>query len=264
MVPVTLDVTAVERSLAVAGINRFGRLRYETETESTNDDAAALLGEPGSGGLVIVAEFQRGGHGRRGRDWIAPAGSSLLFTTIIPGAVTAAALWAVPYWTALCVADGIERASGLRVGLQWPNDVLLAGKKCGGILCISRVAGNDAHVASGVGLNVFRPPREVEGIDPPPAFLSDRLPSIAREAILLAIITAYNARLPLLAEPRKVARLWEARAELDGTPYRVTLDSTGETFEGVAHGLADEGSLLVNVNGELRDVALGDARVLRS
>jgi len=64
MVPVTLDVTAVERSLAVAGINRFGRLRYETETESTNDDAAALLGEPGSGGLVIVAEFQRGGHGR--------------------------------------------------------------------------------------------------------------------------------------------------------------------------------------------------------
>src|SRR6202140_6025668 len=97
------------RSIAMASALRGGvplglcamfEVRYLPETDSTNDDAARLLGEPGSAGVVIVADFQRIGKARRERRWIAPRGSSLLFTAILPRTVPASALWSVPYWTA--------------------------------------------------------------------------------------------------------------------------------------------------------------------
>ena len=88
-------------------------IRYYAQTESTNDDAVPLLGLPENAGAVLWADFQRAGHGRRGRTWVAPPGSSLLVTTILPRAVASGALWAVPFWTALGAADGIEAATGV-------------------------------------------------------------------------------------------------------------------------------------------------------
>ena len=141
----------------------------------------------------------------------------------------ASALWALPFWTALGVADGIEAATGLRVALQWPNDLLLERRKCCGILCISRVAGASAWAGCGVGINVVRPHDDsaLAAIEPPPAFLSDFAPGAAREPVLDAILAAFAARLPELAEAQGVARAWERRAGLAGTPYRLLLD--GET-----------------------------------
>ncbi|MBD5634409.1 MAG: biotin--[acetyl-CoA-carboxylase] ligase [Candidatus Eremiobacteraeota bacterium] len=124
-------------------------VRRFAETESTNDDALALLGQPGAAGAVLVADYQRAGRGRKARAWIAPPGSSLLFTTILPRQIARDALWAVTLWTSLGVADGIEAATGIRATLQWPNDLLVDGRKCCGILCVSRVAGEGAWVGCG-------------------------------------------------------------------------------------------------------------------
>ena len=124
-------------------------IRAMDVTDSTNEDAARLLGEPGSAGLVLLSDYQRAGRGRRARHWVAPRGSSLLFTAILPEPLAAAALWAVPFWTALGVAAGIEDATGLRAGLQWPNDLLLGTRKASGILCISRIVAERAWVGCG-------------------------------------------------------------------------------------------------------------------
>ena len=88
------------------------QVRSVAETGSTNDDAAKLLGEAESAGLVLVADYQLAGHGRRARNWIAPRGSALLFTAILPEALDADGLWALPFWTALAVADGIRDVIG--------------------------------------------------------------------------------------------------------------------------------------------------------
>jgi BirA family biotin operon repressor/biotin-[acetyl-CoA-carboxylase] ligase len=239
-------------------------IRYQPETGSTNDDAARLLGEPGSEGLVLVTDLQRAGRGRHARRWIAPPGSGLLFTAIVPRRVAASALWAVPFWTGLAVADGIA-AQGVTIGLQWPNDLLLDGRKCGGILCISRVSGDQAWVACGVGLNVLRPPgdAELEALDPPPAFLGDRAPALERRALLDGILAAFERRLGELDAPNAVARAWEARAQLPGTPYRLQLDGETAPFEAIAQRIGPEGGLVVVSEGRERTVALADARVLR-
>ncbi len=244
--------------------SRFTRLRYTSETGSTNDDALALLGTSDSAGLVLIADYQRQGKGRKARTWCAVPGSSLLFTAILPAAIPVTSLWAVPFWTALGVADGIERVTGIAPTLQWPNDLLLDGRKCCGILAVSRVTGERAWIGCGIGLNVRRPARdtELDGIVPPPAFLSDHATPPEREPLLAAILRAMDERLELLAEPHQVARAWEQRAHLAGTPYRIASDD-GRVFDARAQRLENDGSLIVLTEGKQQRVTLADARVVR-
>ncbi|MBC5801062.1 MAG: biotin--[acetyl-CoA-carboxylase] ligase [Candidatus Eremiobacteraeota bacterium] len=241
------------------------RRRFSSRTDSTNDDAATLLGTRDGEGLVLLADYQCAGRGRRGRAWIAPPRSALLFTAILPKPVPARALWCVTFWTALGVAAGVEATTGLRLTLQWPNDLLLGGRKCCGILCISRVVGTQAWVGCGVGLNVHRPADEtsVAGIVPAPAFLSDRVANVERSTLLDAVLTALWTTRQDLDDPRAIARAWERRAGLDGTPYRLHLDAQGETLSAIARRLDDDGSLIVSCGELERRVTLADARVLR-
>jgi BirA family biotin operon repressor/biotin-[acetyl-CoA-carboxylase] ligase len=255
-----LDAARVRAALAGT---RFDDVRAMRETGSTNDDAAALLGDPRAAGATLVAELQTAGRGRKaGRRWIAPAGSALTFTTILPVVVAADALWAVPFWTALAVADGVEAGCGVRLDLRWPNDLDLDGGKAGGILCMSRVTGPEAAVGCGIGLNVLRPAGEAAAIDPPPAYLSDAQPRAAREEILAGILGAMDGLLDVLDRPAEVARAWEHRAQFRGRPYRVRLDADGTVLDGTAIALDREGGLILRVGDRERVVHLADARVL--
>jgi BirA family biotin operon repressor/biotin-[acetyl-CoA-carboxylase] ligase len=255
-----LDAARVRAALAGT---RFHDVRSMPETGSTNDDAAALLGDTRASGATLVAEFQTAGRGRKaGRSWIAPAGSALTFTTILPVLVAADALWAVPFWTALAVADGVEASCGVRLDLRWPNDLDLNGRKAGGILCTSRVTGPRAAVGCGIGLNVQRPDDALAAIEPPPAYLSDAQPRAAREEILAGILGAMDGLLDLLDRPAEVARAWEDRAQLRGCPYRVRLDADGTILEGTAIGLDREGGLILRAGAREHVVHLADARVV--
>ncbi len=243
-------------------------IRTYAETASTNDDALALLADPESAaGVVLVADYQSAGRGRKARAWVAPPGSSLLATAILPRRIPHGALWAVTFWTALAVADGIETATGIRVQLQWPNDLLIEGRKCCGILCVSRVATDGAWVGCGTGINVTRPAAgdaALAAIAPPPAFLSDRAPQVERGALLAAILAAYEARLDDFADAPGIARAWERRAGLFGTPYRLQLDDGTAPFDAIAKALDPGGALIVECGGNERRIALADARVLRA
>ena len=239
----------------------FGSIAYVEETQSTNADAAALLGDERYGGHTIVAEYQSRGAGRKGRAWVAPAGSALLFTTILPRAVDANSLWIAPFWTALAVRAALLEL-GIAATLQWPNDLLLGGRKLAGLLCRSNVAGATARVACGVGINVRRPGAEM-AMDPPPAFCTDVAP-VRREDLLRAILREYDASLPAFERPDAVAAAWSAAAGLPGAPYRILPDGAKQPFEAVAEALETGGGLRVTrTDGSSDVIALADARALR-
>ena len=250
------DETKVRGALAAT---RFGPLLYEQETGSTNDDAVALLTSALNLGTIVMTEHQTRGRGRRDRQWVDAPGTSLLFTAILPRTIPAATLWAVPFWCALAVAGGVSDATGIELILQWPNDLLLGERKACGLLGVSRVTGDTARVGCGVGLNVRRPPDDVEPI----AYLSDAAPDLARERVFIAIVAALDLALPLLDDPRSIAKAWEARAGLPGARYRILVDGEREPFDAVALRLAPDGSLVVDDGSGERHVALADARVLR-
>ncbi|HEY1654021.1 MAG TPA: biotin--[acetyl-CoA-carboxylase] ligase [Candidatus Tumulicola sp.] len=241
----------------------FANVRFVEETESTNADAAARLGDRSDLGSSIVADHQTHGRGRRGRAWVAPPGTALLVTTILPRAVAATALWAIPFWTALAVHRALLRAR-IPTIVRWPNDLLVGtDAKLAGILCVSRVTGDSAWVACGVGINVRRPPTEAVPIEPPPAYCDD-IASIDRAELLCAVLREYAASLDLLDAPARVARAWEAAAGIPGARYRILNDGAAAPFGGTALRLADGGALIVaREDGREETVSLADARALR-
>jgi BirA family transcriptional regulator, biotin operon repressor / biotin---[acetyl-CoA-carboxylase] ligase len=264
------EETAPFRMLDVAHVRTalrgslFEDVRYQPLTGSTNDDATLLLARSDVFGTTLVAEEQTAGRGRKaGRSWIAPPGTGLLFTTILPTTLPAADLWAVPFWVALCVADGITRACGVHADLRWPNDLFVQNRKVAGILCISRVAGDSAHVGCGVGINVFRPTAgALAAIDPPPAFLSDAAPHVVREVVLSEVLLAFERRLPALHAPAAIARTYEERAALRGARYRVVVDLGEVELDGIARGLGPDGALRLEAGGVEHAISLADARRL--
>ncbi|HTA40239.1 MAG TPA: biotin--[acetyl-CoA-carboxylase] ligase [Candidatus Acidoferrales bacterium] len=240
----------------------FSRIRYVEETTSTNADASALLGDDGAAGVTIVAEYQSSGAGRKGRSWLAEPGSSLLFTTIVPGSLSAHDLWVVPFWTALAIRRSLG-AYGVEADLHWPNDLLLGDAKLAGILCVSRSAGDRAWVACGVGINVRRG-YGAGAIEPPPAYCDD-VRAVKRAELLRTILLEFEATRAALENPQRVAREWEAQAGLPGRRYRLLKDGETAPFEATALALATGGGLAVaRDDGTRETISLADARALRS
>jgi BirA family biotin operon repressor/biotin-[acetyl-CoA-carboxylase] ligase len=244
-------------------MTRFSQIRHVESTGSTNDDIAAMLGERETRGLTLVADYQRHGAGRKGRTWIAPPGSALLFTMALPDPIPSRDLWSVPFWIGLAVHDALADFD-IVTQLQWPNDVLLGSAKVAGILCVSRVAGDEAWAACGVGINVARPSDAgaLRDIDPPPAFISD-MRELDRDELLAAILRQADASYETLQSPETIARAWEKAAHIPGAHYRLQMDGSSQPFEAIALALGKAGELTVDANGSLRSIALADARVLR-
>lgn len=127
------------------------------ETDSTLDVAHALAEKGAPSGTLIVADAQRAGRGRLGRTWSSQPGFGVWCTMIERPRDTKA-------FEVLSVRVGLEAAELLdalandRVGVKWPNDLMLGGAKLGGILTEARWAGPSlAWVAVGVGVNVVAP-----------------------------------------------------------------------------------------------------------
>ena len=224
---------------------------------------------------LLVAEQQTAGRGRLGRVWQSDVGASLMLSLGLP--------MAPRDWSGLSLAVGVSVAESLqptlpplepgqppRIGLKWPNDLWLSGdRKLGGILVetASFVAPQAAqpatthgtaarYVVVGIGINVL--PRSGEGMSMPPGSLQDVEPGLDAPAALLRIVPPLVAMLQGFeacgfapVQPR-----FAARDVLQGRP--VTL-SDGQT--GTAHGVAEDGALLVHTAQGMQTVTSAEISV---
>ncbi len=137
----------IEWELETTRIGR--RIAVWNRVTSTNDLATRAAGSTANDGLVVLAEEQTAGRGRRGRSWSAPPASSLLMSTLIfPPDLLANPGWLTALG-AVAVAEVVEHWTGQRASIKWPNDVRISGRKVAGIL-VERGLG----AVLGVGLNV--------------------------------------------------------------------------------------------------------------
>src|SRR5688500_4222387 len=125
---------------------------------STMDVALAAVDEGAAEGLVIVADEQTAGRGRRGRPWSSPAGAGLYMSFVFRPPVEALS---APLLAILTLAAGVAvrcaiiGATGLTPELKWPNDVVVGRRKLAGILAEGVGIGTAAQtVILGVGINV--------------------------------------------------------------------------------------------------------------
>jgi BirA family biotin operon repressor/biotin-[acetyl-CoA-carboxylase] ligase len=197
---------------------RFSDVRWFAEVDSTNRVAAQMARAGAADGLVVGADHQTAGRGRRGRIWESRPGSALLVSVVLrpaPALVTLAA--------GLAAAEACEAVAAVRTTLKWPNDVQVGGTKVGGIL--SELV--DGAAVVGLGLNL--------GWAPPGAACLG--PGVGRDALLLAYLHA-------LEDPADVLDRYRARCATIGR--RVRVDLPASTVEGVAEAVDEDGRLVVD------------------
>ncbi|GIF24471.1 BirA family biotin operon repressor/biotin-[acetyl-CoA-carboxylase] ligase [Actinoplanes tereljensis] len=146
-----LSQRSLERALVTPG-SLWTRIDVRAQTTSTNADAAAaaMRGEPE--GLVVVAEEQTAGRGRRDRQWTSPPRAGLTLSVLLrpgPAIPTGAYGW-LPLLAGVALLEAVQRVAEVEAALKWPNDLLVNDGKCAGIL--AEVAGD--AVVVGIGLNV--------------------------------------------------------------------------------------------------------------
>ena len=164
------------------------------ETASTNADVAERFRDGEQEGLVLVAEHQSAGRGRMGREWVAPARSSLTVSfLLVPGDVPAERWPWLPLLTGVAAAAAVRRVTGVEVDLKWPNDVLAGGQKLGGILLERVDHGGAAAAVVGIGINCTQSAEEL----PVPEATSLALVTggpVDRSALLGALVEELAAR----------------------------------------------------------------------
>lgn len=235
-------------------------LSWKDETTSTNDDAieAAKAGAPH--GALFVADRQTRGRGRVGRPWFSPVGQNLYASIVLRPSLPVDQLPCITLAVGLAVADVVESfAPAGRVGIKWPNDVLVGGRKVAGILVESALSGDRCeYVVVGIGLNVAQKSFEpsIERTATSLALVSRQVP--ARDEVLAAVLEQVTVRLGSLERegPEAVAADLNARDVTRGREVRV-----GDAA-GVADGIEADGRLRVRVDGELRRLHAGEVEVL--
>jgi BirA family biotin operon repressor/biotin-[acetyl-CoA-carboxylase] ligase len=271
-----LSPRGLTRALVTPG-GLWSRIEVRAETGSTNADVAeaAQRGEPE--GLVVVAERQSAGRGRRDRQWVSPPRAGLTLSVLLrpgrrheekgwPPAPVGAYGW-LPLLAGVALREAVHRVAEVEAALKWPNDLLVADAKCAGIL--AEVVGD--AVVVGIGLNVTTRPEELPETAGLPA-TSLRVAgaqSTDRDPLLRALLRGLAGWYAGWREADGDAELsgllaaYRRGCATIGRPVRVLLPA-GDPLDGVATEVDAGGQLVVRTaDGREHRVSAGDVLHVR-
>ena len=229
--------------------------------DSTNSEAGRLNAGGQRGPLWIMARAQAAGRGRHGRDWESPPGNlyaTLLMTLAVPLAHAAQ----LAFVASLAMRDTVSALLPLpapAIGLKWPNDVLIAGRKVSGILVETLPATSDGglNVAIGCGLNIEHAPAVTRM---PATSLADHGAAPSADAALAELMARMDARLEQWQLGRGfpgIRDAWLAAAIGLGSDLAVVLD--GRVVRGCFEGLGGDGAMLLRLaDGTVRPLHAGE------
>lgn len=130
------------------------------EVVSTNNTAKQMAAEGVAHGALVVADFQTGGRGRRGRSFLSPPGSGLYLSMVLRGGLPAQDAVRITGAAAVAACRAVEHVTGKRLDIKWVNDLYDHGKKCCGILTEAQTdfeTGGVDFVVVGIGINLLEP-----------------------------------------------------------------------------------------------------------
>lgn len=260
--PDVLSLSELESRMKTRTAGR--RLLYFDVTDSTNTEAKRQAEGGAPNGLLVVADAQVQGKGRRGRSWEAPAGVNIYMSLLLRPSFLPDQASMVTLVMALSVAQAITAISGLKAEIKWPNDIVVNKRKVVGILTeLTMETDYIQHLVCGVGINVNQ--------NEFPEFIAENATSLYREsgrtfsrAQLIALtMERFETNYEIFCRGGDMSELMAAYNELlvnRQAQVRV-LDPKGE-YEGVALGINNMGELLVKkADGTMEAVYAGEVSV---
>ena len=247
----------------LGGVETIGRdIRVFQETTSTSDIVEKLARDGVDEGIAVFAESQTRGRGRLGRKWVSPSGKGLWFSILLRPRIRLQEATQLTVASGVALRRAIESETGLQATIKWPNDILVRGKKVGGILTeLKAELDRVAYAMVGIGVDVNLNANDFPG-DLKKTATSLKLESgaaIGRAELAVRILRELDSDYRRIREDalEAVADEWEKHCATIG--HQVQIRVGDRQIRGRAESLADDGSLLVRTeHGHLESIIGGD------
>jgi BirA family biotin operon repressor/biotin-[acetyl-CoA-carboxylase] ligase len=240
-------------------------LVFNKKTASTNLDAKRLADEGAVSGSLVVADMQTAGRGRRGRDWVSPAGRDIYMTLMLRPECSPQKASALTLVMALAVLEAVNEFVDMPVGIKWPNDIVINNKKTCGILTEMSAELDGIHyVVIGVGINVNQTEFSEEISKTATSMLVEKGEKTNRSKLVARVMHYFEENYSVFE------KTWDLTGLVDkynkhlvncGKEVRV-LDPKGE-YDAYAEGINENGELIVRRkdNGKTVLVYAGEVSV---
>lgn len=239
-------------------------VRYLGQTGSTNQDAKRFAEEGAIEGTMVVADCQKSGRGRRGRNWISPPGENIYLSLLLRPKFSPDKASMLTLVAALSVAQAIFAETELKSEIKWPNDLVLEQKKICGILTeMTLEAEYIQSVVIGIGINVGQKqfPEEIKDTATSLELILGK--KVVRASLIAQIMKCFERNYEIFQKELSLVSLKTEYEELlinKGKEVCV-LDPRGE-YRGIAKGITDTGELLVELeDGTKKEVYAGEVSV---
>jgi BirA family biotin operon repressor/biotin-[acetyl-CoA-carboxylase] ligase len=243
----------------------FGRrMRGYESVDSTNTHAAHWAAEGAPEGSVVVTEYQTAGRGRHGRTWTADAGKNLMFSVVLRPDLPPDRLGLITLCGGVAVAETVEGSAPLRATIKWPNDVLLRGRKCCGMLLESSLSGQrdgpPEFVILGIGLNVNQDRFPPEIADQATSIQQAAHRPIERAPLFAELLLHLERRYQSLFEDdgASVRDAYEERLHDKGRPITLRFTGSEQTIRGTVRGITSDGALRLGTPTGIETVRAGE------
>lgn len=262
-------VSWLDEQVLKEALSRLGfQLQFADSLDSTNSRLLAQALEGAAHKSVLAAEWQQGGRGRRGRQWLAPLGGGLTFSLLwrfnrpmaeLSGLSLVVGLGLTRAIRALAVENG-AMAAGKRVAVKWPNDLLHGEAKLAGILIeVQGDALGPSLAVVGVGLNVHLPETSREALDQPAADLADVLGFAPDRNELLSHVLSHLGQVMERFDSEgfsELRREWEKMHAYQGR--EVSMSGKQGEIRGLVRGVDKDGALLLETSAGLQRALSGE------
>lgn len=234
------------------------------EVASTNAEAFRLARQGERGPLWIVAERQTAGRGRAGRQWTSIPGN-LHASCLVELGCSATTALQLSLVAGVAVHDAVTGLVGpelaAKIRLKWPNDLMLADAKLGGILVETAGVGGVLTAVVGVGLNIVAAPQDLHRAV---ASLADRGAVVSLADVVGRLVCSFEAWRGTWQEGAVFAQIraaWLARARSQG--QGIAINTGSAVIRGTFEGLGETGALIMRDEaGISRQFSFGDVSLI--
>lgn len=261
------DLSEDEITANVKG-NFWKKIIFLKSVDSTNEFAAKLsIGHEIKTAIVVIADSQEKGRGRLGREWISPSGVNIYMSIILKPEIEPKDATLLTVLTAVACAVALRKVSGLKITIKWPNDLMVSGKKIGGILTEVRSEPDRIKIAViGIGINVNIESKDFpEKIQSIAASVKDETgKDYSRSEIIIQILREFEDLYKTFIKKGRSSLLKKWKELSSTLGKKVTIEVGKEIISGIAEDIDDEGMLILRTqSGGRRKISSGDVTILK-